>query len=227
MDRMQGLIRCGLLAGSLVACGGSTTAGPDGATPDGGGSAGAAGLHVAFTSDPTPIPSQPDNGFSLDTVIFKFDNLKVIGDAGPGDPRTTANDFEVKWDANTTPPPVDFADAPTGLYSKVSFQIDGHLIDDSYIFKGHIAVSGTTYPFEVEDRNTLSLSLDCDRMLDAGGNDTIKVKFAFKDALESVDWANVHNHDGTLELDDTDPQAILAFHSKLSNAISIDNSGPN
>jgi hypothetical protein len=64
-------------------------------------------------------------------------------------------------------------------------------------------------------------------MLDAGGTDTIKVKFALGDALQSVDWANVHNHDGTLELDDTDPQAILAFHSKLSDAISIDNSGPN
>ena len=225
MDGMQGLIRCGVLAGSLMACHTSSPAGPDGSTPDGSGSGG--GLHVAFTSDPTPIPGQVDTGFTLDTVVFKFDNLKVIGDAGPGDPRTTANDFELKWDASTSPPPIDFATAPTGLYSKVSFQIDGHLIDDSYFFKGHVTVSGTSYPFEVEDRNTLSLSLDWNRMLDAGGADTITVKFGFKDALESVDWANVDNHEGTLELDDTNPQAILAFHSKLSDAISIDNSGPN
>jgi hypothetical protein len=227
MDRMQGLIRCGVLAGSLVACHTTSPAGPDGAAPDGDGSDGTAGLHVAFTSEPTPIPGLADTGLSLDLAVFKFDNLKVIGDAGPGDPRTTANNFEVKWDAQTTPPPIEFATAPTGLYSKVSFQIDGHLIDESYILKGHVTVSGTSYPFEVEDRNTLSLSLDCNRMLAAGGTDTIKVKFTFKDALESVDWANVHNHEGTLELDDTDPQAILAFHAKLINAISIDNSGPN
>jgi hypothetical protein len=227
MDRMQGLIRCGVLAGSLVACHTSAPGGPDGAMPDSGGSGGTAGLHVAFTSEPTPIPSVLDTGLSLDLVVFKFDNLKVIGDAGPGDPRTTANNFEVKWDASTSPSPIDFVTAPTGLYSKVSFQIDGHLIDESYILKGHVTVSGTSYPFEVEDRNTLSLSLDCNRMLEAGGTDTITVKFAFKDALESVDWANVNMHEGMLELDDTDPQAILAFHSKLSNAISIDNSGPN
>ena len=227
MDRMQGLIRCGVLAGSLVACHTAAPSGPDGATPDVGGSGGTAGLHVAFTSDPVLIPGLLDDTLSLDLVVFKFDNLKVIGDAGPGDPRTTANNFEVKWDTTTSPPPIDFVTAPTGLYSKVSFQIDGHLIDESYVFKGHVTVAGTNYPFEVEDRSTLSLSLDCSRMLEAGGADTIKVKFAFKDALESVDWANVHNRNGVLELDDTDPQAILLFHSKLSNAISIDNSGPN
>lgn len=223
---MQGVIRCGVLAGLLVACHTSSPVGPDGAMGDGDGSGGTAGLHVAFTSDPTPIPAQVDTGFTLDLVAFKFDNLKVIGDAGPGDPRTTANDFAVKWDAQTTPAPIDFTTAPTGLYSKVSFQIDGHLIDDSYVFKGNVTVSGTSYPFEIEDRNTVSLSLDCNRMLDAGGNDTITVKFAFKDALESIDWSNVHNHEGVLELNDTDPQ-ILTFHSKLSNAISIDNSAPN
>lgn len=226
MDRMQGLIRCGVLAGSLMACHTGSPGGPDGAMPDGDGSGGTSGLHVAFISDPAPIPGLLDTGFTLETVVFKFDNLKVIGDAGPGDPRTTATNFVVKWDDQTTPPPIDFATAPTGLYSKVSFQIDGHLIDESYIVKGHVTVSGTSYPFEVEDRSSLSLSLDCNRMLEAGGTDTIKVKFAFKDALESVDWSDVHNHEGTLDLDDTDPQ-IVTFHTKLSNAISIDNSGPN
>ena len=226
MDRMQGLIRCGLIAGSLIACHTANPAGPDGATADGDGSGATAGLHVAFESDPAPIPSLLDTGFTLETVVFKFDNLKVIGDAGPGDPRTTASNFIVKWDDQTTPPPIDFSSAPTGLYSKVSFQIDGHLIDDSYIVRGHVTVSGTSYPFKVEDRSSLSASLDCNLMLEAGGNETIKVKIAFKDALESVNWANVHNDEGTLELDDTDPQ-IVTFHTKLSDSISIDNSGPN
>ncbi|MBV8756237.1 MAG: hypothetical protein JO257_03110 [Deltaproteobacteria bacterium] len=223
---MQGLIRCGLLAGSLVACHTSSPAGPDGATPDGGGSGGGTGLHVAFTSDPTPIPATLDNGFTLDSVLFRFDNLKVIGDAGPGDPRTTATRFTTKWDSQSTPTEIDFGDAPTGVYSKVSFQIDGHLIDDSYELQGHVTVAGTSYPFEVEDRSSLSLSLDCNRMLAAGGMNTIKLKLAFKDALETINWSNARNHDGTLTVDDTDPQ-ILMVHSKLTNAISIDNSGPN
>ena len=226
MDGMQGLIRCGLLAGALIACHTSDPGSPDGGGPDTGGSGGAAGLHVAFVSDPTPIPATLDNGFTLETVIFKFDNLKVIGDAGPGDPRTTANTFQVKWDANTSPAPIVFANAPTGLYSKVSFQIDGHLIDDSYIFGGHVVFNGTTYPYEIEDRNSLSLSLDCNRNLAAGGTDTITVKFSFKDALESINWANAHMDDGELQVGTTDSQ-IQTFRSKLIDGISIDNSGPN
>ncbi|HSN25612.1 MAG TPA: hypothetical protein VLT45_04985 [Kofleriaceae bacterium] len=181
---------------------------------------------MAFTSDPTPIPATLNDGFTLDLAVFKFDNLKVIGDAGPGDPRTTANNFEVKWDNQSAPAPVVFGSAPTGLYSKVSFQIDGHLINDSYVMKGTATVNGTTYPYEVEDRNALSLSLDCNGQLAAGGNATITLKFAFKDALESVNWSAVPIDDGTLELGTTDPQ-MPTFRNKLTNGISIDSSGPN
>jgi hypothetical protein len=226
MEGMQGMIRCGLLAGSLIACHTSAQGTPDGAGPDGDGSAGAAGLHVAFTSDPTPFPAQIEDGFTLELAVFKFDNLKVIGDAGPGDPRTTATGFQVKWDSQSSPAPIDFSDAPTGLYSKVSFQIDGHLIDDSYLLKGHVTVNGTSYPFEIDDRNALSLSLDCSRMLAAGGTDTIAVKFAFHDALQSVDWTTARMDDGQLELSTTDAQ-MAAFRAALTAGISIDNSAQN
>ncbi len=226
MDGMQGMIRCGLLAGLLIACHTSDPGTPDGGGVDGDGSAGTAGLHVAFTSDPAPIPGTIDDGFTLELASFNFDNLKVIGDAGPGDPRTTANAFGVKWDSQSSPAPIDFANAPTGLYSKVSFQIDGHLLSDSYAIKGHVTVAGITSPYEVEDRNALSLSLDCSRQLAAGGTGTITVKFAFKDALESVNWSAVPMDDGKYELVTSDPQMPL-FRSKLTDGISIDNSGPN
>lgn len=222
---MQGMIRCGLLAGLLAACHMTSPGTPDGADADSGG-AGTAGLHVAFESDPTPIPATIDTGFTLDLVVFNFDNLKVIGDAGPGDPRTTATGFEVKWSAGQTPAPIDFGNAPTGLYSKVSFQVDGHLISESYVFKGHVTVNGTSYPYEIDDHNALSLSLDCNRTLAAGGSDTILMKFAFKDALESIDWTNARLDDGQLEVGTTDSQ-MDTFRQKLIEGISIDNSGPN
>lgn len=226
MGSMQGMIRCGLLAGLLIGCHTSDPGTPDGGGADGDGGAGTAGLHVAFTSDPTPIPGQLENGFTLELAVFKFDNLKVIGDAGPGDPRTTANAFEAKWDSQSSPAPIDFVNAPTGLYSKVSFQIDGHLINDSYVMKGHVTVGGTSYSYEVEDRNALSLSLDCSRQLAAGGTGTITLKFAFHDALQGVDWTNVPNDGGQFELGTSDPQ-MPAFRDRLTNGISIDNSGPN
>src|SRR6185503_15945876 len=127
---MQGMIRCGVLAGCLVACHTTEPAIPDSGGPDG--SSGAAGMHVTWSSSPAMWPGAIAGGFQLDNATFLFDNLKVIGDAGPGDDRTTANAFQLHWDATNMPTTIDFADAPTGVYSKVAFQIDGHLIQSSY-----------------------------------------------------------------------------------------------
>jgi hypothetical protein len=225
MDRMQGMIRCGLLAGCLVACGGSDPAMPDGALPDTGGSDGGAGMHVVWETTPAMWPGNVDGGLQLDSADFFFDNLRVIGDASPGDFRTTKALFQLHWDATHMPETIDFDDAPTGVYSKVSFQIDGHLVESSYHFKGHVSVSGTSFPFEVEDRNSLSLSLQCNRTLAPGGSVTLGVMINFADALKSVDWSSVHMDNGTIELETSDSQ-MPAFRDKFSQAFSIDNSGP-
>src|SRR3954471_14891262 len=104
---MQGMIRCGLLAGFLVACHTS-----DPGTPDGGsdGSSGAAGMHVVWSSNPASWPGAIDTDIQLDSATFLFDNLKVIGDAGPGDNRTSMDAFQLHWDDMTVPMTIDFAD---------------------------------------------------------------------------------------------------------------------
>jgi len=226
---MQGMIRCGVLAGCLVACLGAcnstSPATPDSGSPDG--STGAAGMHVTWSTSPEMWPGAIASGFQLDNATFLFDNLKVIGDAGPGDDRTSANAFQLHWDATNMPATIDFTDAPTGVYSKVSFQIDGHLIQSSYKLHGHVTVGSVSVPFEIEDREELSLSLQCNRTLAPGGSVTIDVVLDFTDALKSVDWTKVHTDDsGNLELDTTDSQ-MPAFRDKFSKAFAIDSSGPN
>jgi len=226
---MQGMIRCGALAGylvaCLVACNSSNPAGTDSGAPDG--STGAAGMHVTWSTSPAMWPGAIASGFQLDNATFLFDNLKVIGDAGPGDDRTSANAFQLHWDATNMPATIDFTDAPTGVYSKVTFQIDGHLIQSSYKLHGHVTVSNVSVPFEIEDREELSLSLQCNRTLAPGGSVTIDVVLDFTDALKSVDWTKVHTDDsGNLELDTTDSQ-MPAFRDKFSKAFAIDSSGPN
>jgi hypothetical protein len=222
---MQGMIRCGVLAGCLIACHSSDPVGPDSGSPDG--PTGPAGMHVAWKSLPPTWPGAISNGIQIDNATFLFDNLKVIGDAGPGDDRTTADSFQLHWDSMAMPATIDFADAPTGVYSKVAFQIDGHLIQSSYKLHGHVTINSLSVPFEIEDREALSLSLQCNRTLAPGGSVTVDVALDFGAALTSIDWAKVHMDDnGTLELDTTDSQ-MPAFRNKFATSFSIDNSGPN
>src|SRR5438094_9495192 len=107
---MQGLIRCVVVAGLVSACHGDDTATPDGDTAD-------AGLTVRWSSRPETWPAQVDTGLTLTSARFACDSLRVIGDAGPGDVRTTSKDFEVFWDDSNAPDSIKFADAPPGLYS--------------------------------------------------------------------------------------------------------------
>lgn len=215
------MIRCALLAGLLLACHTS-----DPGTPDAPQGSGASGLHVTWATEPV-IAGNVESWLTLESATFAFDNLRVIGDAGPGDPRTTASAFTLHWDSTSSPAPIDFPDAPSGVYSKVSFQIDGHLIVNSYHLKGQVNVNGTWFPYDVEDHNALSLSLDINRTLAPGGMETIALLIKFHDALTGVDYSALPLDDGTtLQLETGDPQ-MTNFRDKLTQGFTVDTSGPN
>jgi hypothetical protein len=220
MDGMQGLIRCWLLAGLLCACHTSSTGMPD--SPQG---SGASGLHVAFAAQPV-IPGNVTDAVTLDSAYFNFDNLSVIGDSGPGDNRTSAHGLNIHFEQGWMPYPEDFPDAPSGVYSKLSFEIDGHVVNASYRLKGKVNINGTLMPYQIEDRAPLSLSLDCGLTLQPGGNETITLLIKFQDALSSVDFASLPMDDGALTLEDTNSK-IVDFRNQFSQAFSIQTSGPN
>jgi hypothetical protein len=220
---MQGMIRCGLLAGLLVACHTSDPGTPDG-NPDGS-SPGGPGLHVRWSSEPATYPGNLEDWLTLDSVQLTVEDLKVIGDAGPGDIRTTKAVFLLRWDAQSVPEPIDFEDAPSGLYSKVSMQLDGHLIVPSLEIRGHVDIDGTWLEYEVEDRNAVSLSLDIDRMLDPGGSATVALMLKLHDALTSIDYKSLTVDHGKVSVETGDSQ-LATFIDKFSRAFSVDNSGP-
>jgi hypothetical protein len=220
---MQGMIRLGLLAGLLVACHTSDPGTSDAPTPDG---ADAPGLHVRWESEPSAYPANLEDWLTVDSVQFTVDYLKVIGDAGPGDLRTTKAVFQLRWDVDSTPSNIDFGDAPPGLYSKVSLQLDGHLIVPSLEIRGKVTIDGTTLDYEVEDRNAVALSLDIDRMLQPGGSATVALKLNLHDALTSIDYRSLSVDHGRVSVETGDSQ-LAGFIDKLEQAFSVDNSGPN
>ena len=193
---------------AVVAC---AACHPTGGEPTDGDMTGSAGLVVTWSADPQ-IPGDlgplgdPSNTttVSVSRAQFRIDTLRIIGDAGPGDPRTTANNFLALWQHDENPSPISFMDAPIGLYSKVSLAIDGHLVNDSVEIDGTVQIAGTNHPFRIRDRNILPIALDTDQMLAPGDSIkiglTVDLRKGFVE-LGPSEWANAKTDNGTLVLE--------------------------
>lgn len=218
---MQAVVRTALLVGLTCACSGKAPVAPDATSPPDGASG--AGLHVPWSTSPT-IPGSAGGDVTIQSALFRIDSLRVIGDAGPGDPRTSEFFFETKWSDSSQPDTIDFPDAPTGLYSQVTVQIDGHLVDYSYEINGTAVVSGETKNFQIHDRNALTANINISTTLDPGGQAIVPIRVRFDDALGVIDFSTLRIDDGILELDTFDAQ-MPAFRDKLTTSIQLGDGG--
>lgn len=202
-----------MLAVFVTAC--KTT--PPGPGPDGGLPMGA-GVAVSWRSTPPAFPASLEDNLVVNDVTFQAGSLDVVGTAGPGDPRTTEQNFQLTWGASGGPMPVTFADAPSGPYSGLALVLDGHFVTSA------ISIHGTynNLPFTIDDRSPFSVSLQLDRTLEAGGSVDIGVKIDFHDAITSIDWENAPIDDGTHY--EIDGSLLQSFLSKLAEDIQIDDS---
>jgi hypothetical protein len=215
---MQVAVRSILLAGLVSACKvGSSTA------PADAWSGGAAGLHVTWSSTPA-IPGATGSDITVGSVLFRIDDLRVIGDAGSDDPRTSRDSFEVKWSDSEQPVPIVFGDAPTGLYSKVTIQADGHLIDNSYEITGKVRLGTTTHDFEILDRDEVTANIDISTTLEPGGAANVPLRLRLDDALGVIDFTTLREDDGKLQLGTLDAQ-MATFRTKLATSFYYDTSG--
>lgn len=204
---MQGLIRCVVVAGLVSACHADDTTTPDAETGD-------AGLTVKWSSRPETWPAQLDTGVTLTSARFACDSLRVIGDAEPGDMRTTAQSFEVRWEGSDAPDSIKFADAPPGLYSQLALLFDGHVTAPSYKLEGTVVLNGNTEDFVIEDDNQLAVTVSLEKLVSPGAISTIRIDIDFGHALEAVKWDLLPKNDGKLELETGNPD-LADFRKKL------------
>lgn len=212
---MQGVVRTFLLVGGIAACHTSDPVLPDGGSASGDGSNLAQGLEVKWSA---PIPGQATSDVAVSSLLFRIASLRVIGDAGPGDNRTTADSIEVQWSVDGGPQPITFADAPTGLYSHVAFLADGNLVDYSYEIRGTAKVDGNLTPFAIHDRSPLPVSIDTSATLEPNQVTAISIVARLDQALQSVDWTHLNNNNGTLTLDTFD-SGMNDFRGKMINDV--------
>ena len=220
---MQAVVRSALLVGLACACHGSAPSTPDATQGSGDGGPGA-GLYVHWWTDPY-IPGSVGNDATVSSATFRLTSLRVIGDADPGDSRTTWSDFTVHWDSDSRPHTISFPDAPTGLYSKVALAIDGQLVEPSYEIFGTANLSGTVKPFRIHDLGALDIALDTSQTISPGTAVDITVHIDFSSALGSVNWSALPTDDGYLDLDTLDPQ-MPTFRQQLTQSFHIQDGSP-
>jgi len=148
--------------------------------------------------------------------------LRIIGDAGPGDTRTSRDHVELEWKTGASPAAIEFADAPSGLYSKFLMDADGETTANSYELAGTVAVDGDNVEFVIHDLEPLKVSIDTSVALDPGKRAAVKVQLEIDSAFDDLDFSELPNNQGKLELSTTDRQ-MSKFRSRLKSAfVAID-----
>jgi len=199
-----------LLVG-LVACGGSSPPPAVDSTPAN------AGLTFAWQA---ALPGQVTTGVNVASARFAVEGFHAISDAGNTE---TVSHLSLVWDATTRPAPVVLPDAAPGLYSRLSFKLDGDGLGDAYRIEGTVQVSSTVMPFRIHDRGgEIGCALQISTALDPGGAAQLALSLDLANAIGGIDFTTVRNENGTLELD-TDDLQIAAFRSRLASAFSVAN----
>src|SRR3569832_660591 len=121
---MQGVVRTFLLVGGIAACHTSDPALPDSGLLSGVGSNLHEGLEVRWSAQ---LPGSVSSDITVSSLLFRIASLRVIGDAGPGDNRTSADSLDVQWSVDGGPQPITFADAPTKQNTHNTNHADGNL----------------------------------------------------------------------------------------------------
>jgi hypothetical protein len=216
-----------LLVG-LAGCPGAAPPGDD--MPDAGPTG--ASLHVTWTPVPADLPGDITSDLSVDRVTFGVASLRVVGDAGPGDPRTFLDDLKLEWDRDGKPDAVKFSNAPPGLYSRMEWLLDtSNLLredDPIYVFEivGEVELNGHGQNFRLRETAQLPISFAVSANLDPPADTTIDVRVDVARIVEAVDYDALPKVDGDLFLGPGDPQ-MPAIRSKVVEAFASSGSPAN
>lgn len=229
---MQRLMSVFLVA--VAACGGGSGGDPMGLDASGGGfdasnsSDGAAfqGLTVVWEDAPAiPGPQNLSTMVTVTSAKFHIKKLEVIGDAG--DPiNTTKDDFDILWDATTSPFPITFFTAPApAIYSKVRLSIDKGSSDaPSVEIMGTVVINSNTEMFKITtiEKNDLEVR-GYNVALGVGESETIPVIVGVDALLANVNWGALPNPGGVRTLDESSASALDAFLDHLEDTFTSPN----
>lgn len=206
-----------LLALALGGCPGSVggnspdarvTDGDGGDDGDGGPSEG--GLVFTFVTEPA-MPADLGSNVVVEDVHLRLREVRAIGDAAPGDDRTSVAQLMLRWEGEQSPDPLAFMDAPAGIYSRLELRLDAAGEDFAYRIEGHAEVGGMEVEFEIEDDVTIPLSIPLSGVeLVAGTSAYVTIAVNLEALVGDIDWSSVTpDAEGKLVVGPGDPQIDL------------------
>jgi hypothetical protein len=208
-----------LVAACSVSSGSRADSGPD-PGDDGGGpgpdaEGGAAGLVLEFHGVPT-LTAHLDGDFpaELEEVRIDLVNVRAVGDAAPGDERTTRDQLRLEWwgadddgsePAQNDPVLVTFNEAPPGLYSNVYAEV----VDYRMRGQVQVEVGGEDRDFSIDDTPSSALAISIALggvTLEAGETQHVSIDVSCATAVIETRWDEVTEQDGNLVVDSSSPQ---------------------
>lgn len=186
---------------------------PDGPAPG-------LGISVTWNADPA-LPGSVTDKVIVTDASFQVDHLQLLSDAG-ADGRTTRSSYQLQWSSDASPPPEMFPDAPVAVYQRISLDIrPGFRTQYAYQIQGTWRnPNGETQEFTITDTMGLSIPIDCSVALHAGSKSSIAIRVDLQNALNSVDFTQVSEHDGMLFLDSG--AQLTTFHDQMTHAFKLD-----
>lgn len=179
---------------------------PDATAPADDASPGSGGLVFRWKLD-KGLPVEAGSSVTIDSIELRLRDVRALGDAAPGDARTTRDALELTWKPPEAPEPLAFRSAPPGLYS----ELQGRLAGDGGGFAFRIRGTapwrdGELHAFEVEDEGATAFSVALSNVeLKAGAEKGLDIELR-TDFLGDVDWSALDLDQGVIELETGDPQ---------------------
>ncbi len=193
----------------LAACPGDDDApGPD--------AAGDQGLVIRWSTTPAVPGTAP--AATVSVLELELSSVRALGDAAPGDARTSAADIALAWSDGRTTAPLAFPAAPTGLYASIELGTGGD--DEDLHVEGTVVVSGTTYTYRVDDETPLSVTLPVDAVVEPGARTEIGVELDLAAVLAAVPFDQIEPDGGELRIEAGDPE-MAAVRAALASAFRI------
>ncbi len=182
-------------------------------------------IAIVWAPDPALPGPVDDDTLTVTSARFQLHRIQVIGDAGPGDPRTTRSDVVLLWDATHDKTPATSFDAvPPGLYSLINLDLEGGDREgngaESYDISGLVEVDGVMKRYHVSDKSDLRFSFSAITTVKEAAETTIMIRLSLDEPLKQVDFRAVPTVNGVLELDGEDPQ-IVRFRSDLIESFEL------
>lgn len=170
------------------------------------------------------VPQTTDDGVAIERVLVGAKLMRVLGDAAPGDVRTTRTGIDFEWKVTSTGPTVPIAHlfelAPPGMYSTLELRVgDDDETEAAFIMGGRVSRNGNVVPFEIKTLSAdLPITVPITLTLPPRMQQTLTIQLDTPSLVEDVDWDAVPlTGEGNLFIGDGDAQ-MAKVTTELANA---------